>query len=138
MNTSLRTFTLQPAPDGSGEAWDLVATTNQRDEPVARFAGKHLSRHRHALTAAVTASKHVRTILSPTRKVPIPLTEDAGVRLALTFLATAPIAKPDRADTIRHGIDAMTSEEALYWYAYCTGPGASRALRAVRTLLAEE
>lgn len=138
MNQTLRTFTLEPDHGDKREAWDLVATTNDRDEKVARFAGKHLDRHRHALAGAVTASKHARTILSPTRRAPIPLTEDAGVRLALTYLATAPITKPDRSDTIRNGIDAMTSEEALYWYAYCTGPSGSRALRALRTLLAEE
>ena len=138
MTHTLRTFTLHPDHGDSDEAWVLVATTNDRDEALSRFNGKHLNRHRQALANAVTSSKHARTILSPTRKAPIPLTEDAGVRLALTYLATAPIAKPDRSLTIRQGIDAMTSEEALYWYAYCTGPIAPRALRALRTLLAEE
>ena len=137
MNQTLRTFALHPEANGAGESWDLIATTNATDETVARFSGRRLERSRHALTNAITTSKHPRTSLSPTRRAPILLTEDAGVRLALTYLATAPIAKPDRADAIRHGIDAMTSEEALYWYALCTGSDAPRALRALRTLLAK-
>jgi len=33
----------------------------------------------------------------------------------------------------------MTSEEAYYWYAKCTGgPGAERAQQALRVLLADE
>ena len=83
----------------------------------------------------MTASKHPRTIVSPTRKAPIQLTEDAGVRLTLTALAVAPLSKASRVEAIRIGIDAMTSEEALYWYAYCTGPDANRALKALRMLL---
>jgi hypothetical protein len=135
---TLRTFRLEPDHSATSEAWDLVCTTNDRDEIVVRFNGKQIGRHRPALIAAVGASKHPRTILSTTRQAQIPLTEEAGVRLALTYLATAPIGKPDRADAIRHGIDAMTSEEALYWYAYATGPVGPRALRALRTLLAED
>ncbi|MCH8900054.1 MAG: hypothetical protein IH942_06110 [Acidobacteria bacterium] len=138
MTQTLRTFALQPENTAGKESWTLVATTNDRKEFVARFTGKQLERNRHSLAGAVANSKHPRTILSPTRKAPVPLTEDAGVRLALIHLTTGPIAKPDRSDAIRYGIDAMSSEEALYWYAYCTGPVASRALRALRTLLAEE
>ena len=64
--------------------------------------------------------------------------QDAGVRLGLTALATKPVLKSARVDAIRQGIQTMTSEEALYWYAYSTGPNANRALRALRTLLADE
>jgi hypothetical protein len=36
-------------------------------------------------------------------------------------------------------IRAMTSEEAYYWYAKCTGgPAAERAQKALRVLLADE
>jgi hypothetical protein len=36
-------------------------------------------------------------------------------------------------------IQAMTSEEAYYWYAKCTGgPAAERAQKALRVLLADE
>jgi hypothetical protein len=138
MTQTLRTFTLRPEHTGGAEIWTLVATTNDREELIARFVGKRLGQNRHSLIGAVTSSKHARTILSPTRKAPIPLTEDAGVRLALTYLATGPIAKPNRSDAIRYAIGAMSSEEALYWFAYCTGPVASRALRALRILVAEE
>ncbi|HJQ96444.1 MAG TPA: hypothetical protein VJ935_12155, partial [Acidimicrobiia bacterium] len=78
-----------------------------------------------------------RTALSPTRRAPIRLTEDAGVRLVLTSLTVKPVSKLSRVEEIREGIDAMTSEEALYWYAKCTGTFAERSLRALRVLLAE-
>ena len=131
-----RTFTLHVLPDDtSGYRLDVRVATNGATASVARLVDRQLVRLRTAIATAVTASKHPRTVVSPTRKAPIPLSEDAGVKLALTVLATAPLSKASRVEAIRIGIDAMTSEEALYWYAYCTGPDASRALRALRTLL---
>ena len=131
-----RTFTLHVIPDDTGGYHlDVNVATNGATTTVARLADRQLERLRSAVGMAVTASKHPRTIVSPTRKAAIQLSEDAGVRLALTALATAPLSKASRVEAIRIGIDAMTSEEALYWYAYCTGPDASRALRALRTLL---
>ena len=131
-----RTFTLHViADDTGGYSLHVDVATNGTPETVARLVDQQLERLRTAVATAVTASKHPRTVVSPTRKAPIPLTEDAGIRLTLTALATAPLSKASRVEAIRIGVDAMTSEEALYWYAYCTGPDASRALRALRTLL---
>ena len=133
-----RSFTLQVSPDRSTYGVDLEVSSNGDNTSLARLEGDFLERMRPALVGAVVASKHPRTVLSPTRRAPIDLTEDAGVRLALTVLASKPVSKPRRVEEIRHGIDSMTSEEALYWYAQCTGPDGNRALRALRTLLAEE
>ena len=47
------------------------------------------------------------------------------------------LRKPTRVAAICRGVGAMSSEEALYWYAHVTSPKASRALRALRLLLAE-
>lgn len=134
-----RTFSLLVVPDErNGYGLDVLATTNDQTERVIGLSGSKLDRLRSAVSGAVTDSKHARTVLSPTRKAPIELTEDAGVRLALVALAAAPIRKASRVEAIRHGIDSMTGEEALYWYALVTGPNASRALQSLRLLLAEE
>jgi hypothetical protein len=139
MSRTRRTFRLDLHPDGvGGYHASLAVSTNGAPHVVAGIDPGRIDRLRPALLAAVTASNHPRTVLSPTRKTPIPLTENAGLRLALTTLATAPLRKTGRVDAIRHGIDQMTDEETHYWYALGTGPNRHRALRALRTLLAEE
>jgi len=136
MTRTRRTFTLHVIPHDLGKYnLDVNVAANGTPVTVAHLADQQLERLRRAVATAVTASKHPRTIVSPTRKAPIQLTEDAGVKLTLTALAAAPLSKASRVESIRIGIDSMTSEEALYWYAYCTGPDSRRALRALRTLL---
>ncbi|MEX0666714.1 MAG: hypothetical protein WD313_00075 [Acidimicrobiia bacterium] len=134
-----RTFEVLVSPfDEADYGVELLVTSNGHSQSLARLEGKQLQRLRQAVLAAVTSSKQPRTALSPTRRAPVRLTEAAGVRLALAAMATKPISKPARVEKVRHGIDTMTSEEALYWYARCTGPAGARALRALRILLAEE
>ena len=72
---------------------------------------------------------------SPTRSDP--LDEAAGVRLALTLLATAPLNRGDRIRAVAAGIAAMSIEETYYWYSLCVGPRSSAARRAVRALLSD-
>lgn len=139
MTRTRRTFTIVVVPEEVGEySLDINVATNGTGVTIARLADRQLERLRSAVVTALTASAYARTVVSPTRKAPIQLSEDAGVRLVLTTLATEPLSKPSRIETIRIGIDAMTSEEALYWYAYSTGPAASRGLKALRILLAEQ
>jgi hypothetical protein len=133
-----RTFELVLTPDGFDYQVDVVVSSNGGSHRLAHLQGKLVERMRPALLSAVVASKNARTSLAPTRATPIRLTEDAGVRLSLTVLATAPLSKPARVEEVRHGVDAMTSEEALYWFANCTGSSGRRALRALRVLLSEE
>jgi hypothetical protein len=79
------------------------------------------------------------TDLSATRPEPFALSEESGVRLALLFMAVRRLAKVERMDVIAQGIRSMTSEEAYYWYAKCTGsPAAEQAQKALRVLLADE
>ena len=114
---------------------------NQHCRPFAWTATAD-EKHTHAvlssLVAAVKASGHPRTVLGPQRKAPIVLTEEVGVRLALTLVATAPISKARRIDTMLGNIDNMAVEEAYYWYAKCMGPNAGRVRKALRIFLAEE
>ena len=139
MTPESRTFMLTVHPDETGGySLDLSETTNNKNRSVGMLEGASLERMRLSVLTAVTASKHPRTALTPRRRAPITLTEDAGIRLALTLLTVKPLAKPARVEAIRQGIDTMTSEEALYWYANCTGTNSARALKALRILLADE
>lgn len=134
-----RSFSLEVLRNGSdGYGLDLFETTTDGTSLIVRLSAADVERLRPAITGAVATSRHPRTVLSPTRTAPIRLSEDSGVRLILQALGTAPIAKPVRAEAIRVGVDAMTPEEALYWYAKVTGPTARRALRALRLLLADD
>lgn len=138
MKRTSRSFLLQVEPDDGGYALDLVMANNGHSQTLVRLDGRLLERLRTAVVDAVVDSKQPRTVLSPTRRAPIDLTEDAGIRLALIALAVKPVSKPGRVEEIRYGVEAMTSEEALYWFASSTGPRSNQALKALRILLAEE
>lgn len=134
-----RAFSLAVIPDEQGDyAVELLTAANGRSTTLLHLRSPLLDRIRPAVLSAVVASKHPRTVLSPTRKAPIGLTEDAGVRLSLVALASAPLRKVSRVEAIKRGVESMTNEEALYWFALVTGPNANRALQALRLLLAEE
>jgi hypothetical protein len=90
------------------------------------------------LLDAVRASRHSPAVLSPDRVKPIRVNEDAGVRLALALLATAPVRKPRRLDAMIAAVKALTTEEAYYWYALCMGRDGDRMQRAFRLFLAED
>ncbi len=88
---------------------------------------------------ALRHSSYKATDLSASRREPFLLAEEPGVRLGLLFLAVKPISKVERIEAISHGLRAMTSEEAYYWYSKCTtGPTAGRAQKSLRVLLAED
>ncbi len=106
---------------------------------IAELGGATLRVVADHVMEALRANGYRPTELSPGRREPFSLTEETGVRLGLLFLAVRPIMKVERIEVIAQGIRAMTSEEAYYWYSKCTGgPGAERAQRALRVLLAEE
>lgn len=139
MKPSRRNFALAVVdPDDARFGIVLTSAPNGTRHTVARMDPTRMARVRSAVVQAVARSGHQRSVLSPTRRSLIELTEDAGIRLALIALATAPLSKPSRVEAVVAGIDSMTDEEALYWYAYCTGDDGPRALRALRILLAEE
>jgi hypothetical protein len=88
---------------------------------------------------ALRHSGYKATDLNASRREPFLLAEESGVRLGLLFLAVKPISKVERVEAISHGLRAMTSEEAYYWYSKCTtGPTAERAQKALRVLLSDE
>jgi hypothetical protein len=130
--------TVQPGNTGYGIALEETNGTPKDTTTVAKADEKHTHAVLSSLVAAVKASGHPRTVLGPQRKAPIVLTEEVGVRLALTLVATAPISKARRIDTMLGNIDNMAVEEAYYWYAKCMGPNAGRVRKALRIFLAEE
>jgi hypothetical protein len=105
---------------------------------VAKANANHTRRVMPSLLEAVRASGHPKTILSSSRRAPIPLKEEAGVRLGLVLLAADPVVKSRRLEGITEGASDMTGEEAYYWYAKVTGPDGRRLQRALRLFLAEE
>ena len=106
---------------------------------IAELGGSTLRAVADHVMESLRANGYKPTELTVGRREPFSLTEESGVRLGLLFLAVRPITKVERIEVIAHGIRAMTSEEAYYWYSKCIGsPAAERAQRALRVLLAEE
>ena len=137
--TPARRFELVVIPDdGDDYGIQVVVWHDDANHTAAAVPLNRTAAIRSNVVAAVVSSGHRRTALHPNRKKPIPLSEEAGVRLTLVILATAPVKKSQRIDAIRVGIDAMTSEEAFYWYAHATGHESARSLKALRILLAGE
>lgn len=115
-----------------GEVGSVLATA------IVTLTPQQTGRVVDALFAAVKKSGHHPSVLGFTRKAPIRLTEPDGVRLALILLATQPIAKHERVRALVAGINAMSAEETYYWYSKCIGVDASRARKALRTLLSDD
>jgi len=89
--------------------------------------------------AALKANGYRASDLSKTRGAPFILDEESGVRLGLLFLATKPLRKFGRIETISGAIWAMGAEEAYYWFSKCMDAAAGRrARRALRLLLAAQ
>jgi hypothetical protein len=91
------------------------------------------------LLAALRANDYKATDLARSvgNETPFYLNEPSGLRLALILMAVKPLARHDRIEAIGQGIQAMSAEEAYYWFSKCTaGADAVRAQKALRILLA--
>jgi hypothetical protein len=106
---------------------------------VVSLSGDSLRAVADHVLEALRRSGYKVTDLSPRRREPFWMEEEAGVRLGLLFLAVAPLSRMDRVEAISRELRMMPSEEAYYWYSKCTAPDVgSRAQRALRVLLAAE
>ena len=105
---------------------------------VTRADPAHTRRLMASVLRAVKASGHAKTVMSAMQAKPVPITEEEGVRLALLFIASAPVTKTRRIEEMVSVVASLSTEEAYYWYAKCTGPDASRIRRAFRLFLAGE
>lgn len=131
---------VEPVP---GDTYGLrVDETNGSSESVtvaARVAAERLTPFLGAMRSALRESGHQPTVVGPARRKPVPLSEAAGVRLALAIKTAAPLNRPVRRLSVIEGVAAMSDEEAYYWYAKTSRPeGGNRALRALRILLADD
>ena len=135
-------FQLQVTPgDEEGQfGLELAEVGASNGQPALRVAldERATARVVSSVLTAVRESKLKPAQLSPGRKRPLRLKEAAGVRLALVILSVAPLSRRTRIAEIEDGVAGMSTEEAYYWYAKCTGRSASRSLRALRLLLSDE
>jgi hypothetical protein len=93
------------------------------------------------LLNALRANGHKATDLARAAGTdkPFYLDELTGLRLALILMAVKPLTRHDRIEAISQGVQAMSAEEAYYWFSKCSaGPDALRAQKALRILLAGE
>ena len=136
----LRGFRLNVLPEGGDSYGVLLEETNgdamKPPVPVVHLDALRSRRVMASLLGAVKASGLPKSALSPARRKPLPLTEEAGVRLALVLVATAPIRRARRAEAMADAVEAMSVEEAYYWYARSIGTDAARIRRALRLFLA--
>ncbi|MBN1262661.1 MAG: ASCH domain-containing protein [Anaerolineae bacterium] len=119
-----------PAQDGKpaapGALWEI------------EIGGDPLRTVTDHLLAALRANGYKATDLGREvgSETPFYLDEASGLRLALIFIAVKPLARHDRIEAIGQGIQAMSEEEAYYWFSKCSaGVDATRAQKALRVLL---
>ena len=109
---------------------------------VARVGAERLDLAQPALLEALRSSGKPRTALKVTQIDPVPLDEDAGVRIALVLAVISGISKPGRCTKLLNGVSRLSSEESFYWYAHTLGSRdlatSRRRLKALRIFLAEE
>jgi len=141
--TAHRSFRLIVEPEEGEQFGIRIEETNGDPNRVlgiaARIRPDQLRRLTDPLIAALRSSGHQPSILTPSRKAPLLLDEQAGVRLALATRAIEQVNKTSRAHAILEGLASMSDEEILYWWAKTTNPtSGSRALRALRIMLADD
>ena len=123
---------------------DLVETNGhvENRRTVARLPADRLDAAQPALAEALRTSKQPKTALASTRKTPVELTEETGVRAALALAVIHKITKPGRTARLLDGVSRLSNEECFYWYAHTVGATdqtvARRRLKALRIFLAEE
>jgi hypothetical protein len=141
------TFVIEPQPDRDDGRYRLaLVETNGRPDntrQVGAVPPDRLEAARPALADALRASGHAATVLSASRRKPVPLTEAAGVRAALALNVIAGVTKPGRTGALLDGLARLSDEECFYWYAATIGTGADtptgrRRLKALRIFLAQE
>ena len=63
------------------------------------------------------------------------LTEGAGIRLTIAFLAIKRLQKYEKLTTVAESISRMSLEKCYYWHAKCRSPANPNGIRALRILL---
>jgi hypothetical protein len=63
------------------------------------------------------------------------LSEGAGIRLTIAFLAMKRLQKYEKLTTVADSIARMSLEECYYWHAKCRSPSTPNGIKALRVLL---
>jgi hypothetical protein len=63
------------------------------------------------------------------------LSEGAGIRLTVAFLAMKRLQKYEKLTTVADSISRMSLEECYYWHAKCRSPSNPNGVKALRVLL---
>ncbi len=106
---------------------------------VAQISGTPLQSVMDQVLATIKQAGYRPADLCHSRRAPFALNEQLGVRLGLLFLAVKPLRKVTRMLEISEHVQAMTEEEAYYWFSkIAASQAARRAQKALRILLARE
>lgn len=132
---------VEPLPNAS-----YALTVFQRPSPASRngrtlpsvkmgsIDGLALSSAQDIVLDVLRLNHYKPTVLQHNKKTYLGLNEESGVRLSLLFRAIAPLSKLDHIRTLQQAIEAMSDEEAYYWFSKCYGPNGNRGVRALRML----
>lgn len=144
-----RPFALYAIPEKDGGYRVALYQWLQRDGRVGERApgalwsvelgGDALRAVADHLLAALRANGYKATDLARAAgaEEPFYLDELTGLRLALILMAVKPVSLHERIEAIGLGVQAMSAEEAYYWFSKCSaGVGTLRAQKALRILLA--
>jgi hypothetical protein len=111
-------------------------------EQVVRIWGLPFQAGSDAMLSLVQEAGHRISAFSPTDGSGLPLAEEEGVRLCLLAMALKPLRKLERIREIQHGVEAMSREEATYWFSKAVGADSyndrRRIMKAMRILLSPE
>ncbi len=140
-------FELRIVPAGEREyrlaLWQRAVSGDGRPDararPLASLGGVPLLVVLSEVLDTLRREGYRPSAVDSARREPLPLSDAAGVRLGLLFLALGPLARVDRMERIAIGLRGMPEEEAYYWFSKCaTGREAGHARQALRILLAGE
>ena len=124
-------------PDGlTADLFETAGKTGSRPLLIARASPANVRRVMPSIMAAIKASGLPKPTLGGAGEKEVRISEEPGVRLALVLLATGPVRRARRVDTIADEVAGMTVEEGYYWYSKVTGDQAGRRKQALRLLLA--
>jgi hypothetical protein len=142
VKTPRRLFLRMAQENGRRVGYILQESENgskRKLDPLVRIWGASLDAATAQILDGLRASGHRSSVLRKQESRPLPLTDTAGVRLALLFLAVKPLRKLRRLETVAAAIREMEPEETYYWLAKCSRQRVGRrACHALRVLLSKE
>jgi hypothetical protein len=89
----------------------------------------------HRLIRDILGDSGIDTDFVTRGKGSVVLSEGAGIRLSIAFLALKRLQKYDKLIAATDGISRMSLEECYYWHAKCRTPSTPNGVKALRTLL---